>query len=188
MIPARWAVTAPADPAATRSLAAELHIPEALAAILVQRGLASPELAKAFLRPELERLSDPLIWADMKVAVEIVSRAVRDKRAILVHGDYDVDGQCAAALLTRVLREAGATVHAFVPHRLKDGYDFGAAGLAEAKRVNAGLIVTCDCGITAVDAVAAARAAGMEVIVTDHHLPGDALPPANAVLDPRRPD
>ncbi|HEV8398330.1 MAG TPA: single-stranded-DNA-specific exonuclease RecJ [Gemmatimonadales bacterium] len=188
MIPARWAVTAPADPAATRSLAAELHIPEALAAILVQRGLASPELAKAFLRPELERLSDPLLWADMKVAVEILARAVRDKRAILVHGDYDVDGQCAAALLTRVLREAGATVHAFVPHRLKDGYDFGPAGLAEAQRVNAGVIVTCDCGITAVDAVAAARAAGIEVIVTDHHLPGDALPPANAVLDPRRPD
>jgi len=188
MIPARWALTAPADPAATQSLAAELHIPEALAAILVQRGLASPALAKAFLRPELERLSDPLLWADMGVAVEILARAVRDHRPILVHGDYDVDGQCAAALLTRVLREAGATVHPFVPHRLKDGYDFGAAGLAEAQRINAGLIVTCDCGITAVEAVAAARQAGIDVIVTDHHLPGDTLPPANAVLDPRRPD
>ncbi len=188
MIPARWALTAPADPAATRALAAELHIPEALAAILVQRGLASPALAKAFLRPELESLSDPLRWADMGVAVEILARAVREHRAILVHGDYDVDGQCAAALLTRVLREAGATVHAFVPHRLKDGYDFGPAGLAEAQRVGAGVIVTCDCGITAVDSVAAARAAGIEVIVTDHHLPGDALPPASAVLDPRRPD
>src|SRR6266850_1022562 len=188
MIPARWALTAPADPAATRALAAELRIPEPLAALLVQRGLGSPALAKAFLRPELESLSDPLRWADMGVAVEILTRAVRDKRAILVHGDYDVDGQCAAALLTRVLREAGATVHPFVPHRLRDGYDFGPAGLAEAQRVGAGVIITCDCGITAVDAVAAARAAGMEVIVTDHHLPGDALPPANAVLDPRRPD
>jgi single-stranded-DNA-specific exonuclease len=186
--PARWALTAPADPAATRALAAELKIPEALAAILVQRGLASPALAKAFLRPDLEGLSDPLIWADMGVAVEILARAVRERRSILVHGDYDVDGQCAAALLTRVLRAAGATVHAFVPHRLRDGYDFGPAGLAEAQRVGAGVIVTCDCGITAVDAVAAARAAGMEVIVTDHHLPGDVLPPASAVLDPRRPD
>jgi single-stranded-DNA-specific exonuclease len=186
--PARWALTAPADPAATRALAAELRIPEALAAILVQRGLGSPDLAKAFLRPDLEELSDPLIWADMGVAVEILARAVRDRRPILVHGDYDVDGQCAAALLTRVLRASGATVHAFVPHRLRDGYDFGPAGLAEARRVGAGVIVTCDCGITAVDAVAAARAAGMEVIVTDHHLPGDALPPASAVLDPRRPD
>src|SRR5882762_11736072 len=188
MIPARWALTAPADPAATRALAAELHIPEALAAILVQRGLGAPALAKAFLRPELESLSDPLRWADMGVAVEILARAVHDSRAILVHGDYDVDGQCAAALLTRVLREAGATVHPFVPHRLKDGYDFGPAGLAEAQRVGAGVIVTCDCGITAVETVAAARAAGIEVIVTDHHLPGDELPPASAVLDPRRAD
>jgi single-stranded-DNA-specific exonuclease len=188
MIPARWALTAQADPDATRALAAELRIPEPLAAILVQRGLASPEHAKAFLRPDLERLSDPLIWADMRVAVDLLSRAVRDRRTILVHGDYDVDGQCGAALLTRVLREAGATVYAFVPHRLRDGYDFGPAGLAEAQRVGAGVIVTCDCGITAVEAVAAARAAGMEVIVTDHHLPGDVLPPASAVLDPRRPD
>jgi len=188
MIPARWALTAPADPAATRALAAELRIPEPLAAILVQRGLGSPALAKAFLRPDLESLSDPLRWADMRVAVEILSRAVRDARPILVHGDYDVDGQCAAALLTRVLRAAGATVHPFVPHRLRDGYDFGPAGLAEAQRVGAGVIVTCDCGITAVESVAAARAAGIEVIVTDHHLPGDALPPASAVLDPRRPD
>jgi single-stranded-DNA-specific exonuclease len=186
--PARWAVAAAADPAATRALAAELHIPEPLAALLVQRGFSSAAVAKAFLRPDLDRLSDPLIWADMRLAVDILARAVRERRAILVHGDYDVDGQCGAALLTRVLREAGATVHAFVPHRLRDGYDFGPAGLAAAQRVGAGVIVTCDCGITAVDAVAAARAAGMEVIVTDHHIPGDTLPPASAVLDPRRPD
>ncbi len=188
MIPPRWIVTANADPDATRRLAAELRIPEALAAILVQRGLGSPDSAKAFLRPDLERLSDPHRFADMSVAVELLARAVREKRPILVHGDYDVDGQCAAAMLTRVLRSAGGTVHPFVPHRVRDGYDFGAAGLAEAKRINADLIVTCDCGITAVEAVAAARAAGIDVIVTDHHLPGDELPSANAVLDPRRAD
>src|SRR6266702_3929216 len=139
MIPPRWIVTANADPDATRLLAAELRIPEALAAILVQ-------------------------------------------------GDYDVDGQCASAMLTRILRSAGGTVHPFVPHRIRDGYDFGPAGLGEAQRVGARLIITCDCGITAVAAVAAARAAGIDVIVTDHHLPGDELPPANAVLDPRRAD
>src|SRR5689334_22486852 len=188
MIPPRWVLTANADPDATRVLAAELKIPEALAAILVQRGLASPESAKAFLRPDLERLSDPHRWADMTIAVGLLVRAVREKRAILVHGDYDVDGQCASAMLTRILRSAGATVYPFVPHRIRDGYDFGPAGLAEAQRVGAGLIITCDCGITAVDAVAAARAAGIDVIVTDHHLPGDALPPASAVLDPRRAD
>ena len=186
--PARWILTANADPDATRALASELHIPDALAAILVQRGLASPDLAKAFLRPDLERLSDPHCFADMPVALELLAQVVRAKRPILVHGDYDVDGQCAAAMLTRILRSAGATVHPFVPHRIRDGYDFGAAGLAEAQRVGAKLIVTCDCGITAVEAVANARAAGIDVIVTDHHLPGEQLPPANAVLDPRRAD
>ena len=188
MIPSRWIVTAAADPSATRALAGELRIPEPLAAILVQRGLASAELAKAFLRPHLERLTDPHCWADMPAAVALLVRAVREKRTILVHGDYDVDGQCGAAMLTRILRSAGATVHAFVPHRIRDGYDFGPAGLAEAQRIGAALIVTCDCGITAIEAVTEARKAGIEVIVTDHHLPGGELPPANAVLDPRRPD
>src|SRR5438552_4313028 len=188
MIPPRWIVTANADPDATRRLAAELRIPEALAAILVQRGLGSPDSAKAFLRPDLERLSDPHRFADMSVALELLARAVRSGAPILIHGAYDVDGQCAAALLTRVLSSVGGRAHAFVPHRIRDGYDFGPAGLAEARRVEAGLIVTCDCGITAVAAVAAARAAGIDVIVTDHHLPGDELPPANAVLDPRRSD
>jgi len=188
MIVPRWIVTASADPDATRMLASELRIPEALAAILVQRGLASPESAKAFLRPDLERLTDPHDWADMEVAVELVARAVREQQPILVHGDYDVDGQCASAMLTRILRSAGGTVFPFVPHRIRDGYDFGPAGLAEAQRVGAKLIITCDCGITAVEAVRAARAAGIAVIVTDHHLPGDELPPANAVIDPRRPD
>ena len=188
MIPPRWIVTANADPLATRALASELRIPEALAAILVQRGLAEPAHAKAFLRPDLDGLTDPHRFAGMPAALDLVVRSVRDRRTILVHGDYDVDGQCGAAMLTRILRSAGATVEAFVPHRIRDGYDFGPAGLAAAQRVGAGLIITCDCGITAVSAVAAARAAGIDVIVTDHHLPGDELPPANAVLDPRRPD
>ena len=188
MIPARWAVAAPPDPGLTAALVSDLHIPEPLAAILVQRGLAAPDLAKAFLRPDLERLSDPFAWADMPRAVELIATARRSGTPILVHGDYDVDGQCAAALLTRVLSSVGARAHAFVPHRLRDGYDFGPAGLAEAQRLGAGLVITCDCGITAVEAVRQARAAGIEVIVTDHHLPGDELPPASAVLDPRRVD
>ena len=188
MIPARWAVAAPADPRVAAALAADLHIPEPLAAILVQRGFTAPERAKAFLRPDLERLSDPLAWADMARAVDLIAGAVRAGAPVLVHGDYDVDGQCAAAMLTRVLRSVGGTVHAFVPHRIRDGYDFGEAGLREAQRVRAGLIITCDCGITALDAVRAARDAGIEVIVTDHHVPGDVLPPASAVLDPFRSD
>src|SRR5437870_1843896 len=188
MIPARWAVAAPPDPELTAVLVSDLHIPEPLAAILVQRGLAAPDLAKAFLRPDLERLSDPFAWADMARAVELIVAAVRAGTPILVHGDYDVDGQCAAALLTRVLSSVGASAHAFVPHRLRDGYDFGPAGIAEARRLGARLVITCDCGITAVEAVREARAAGIDVIITDRHLPGDELPPASAVLDPRRAD
>src|SRR5947209_9698468 len=101
MIPARWSVAAPPDPRLTTTLAADLHIPEPLAAILVQRGLAAPDLAKAFLRPELERLSDPLAWADMARAVDLIVAAVRARVPILVHGDYDVDGQCGAAQIGR---------------------------------------------------------------------------------------
>ena len=188
MIPARWSVAAAPDPSLTASLAADLHIPEPLAALLVQRGLGAPAQAKQFLRPELQRLSDPGGWADMQRAAALIAATVRAGTPILVHGDYDVDGQCGAAMLTRVLTSVGGKAHAFVPHRLRDGYDFGPAGLAEARRLGAGLIITCDCGITAVEAVREARSAGIEVIVTDHHLPGDELPPASAVLDPRRAD
>jgi single-stranded-DNA-specific exonuclease len=188
MIPPRWSVAHPPDADRVGLLARALSIPPALAALLVLRGYGSETEARAFLRPALAGLSDPLAWADMDRAVAAVTQAVRRGDPILVHGDYDVDGQCAAALLCRVLREAGARADAFVPHRLRDGYDFGPAGLERARQLGARLIITCDCGITAVEPVRAARAAGIEVIVSDHHLPGDALPPATAVLDPRRPD
>jgi single-stranded-DNA-specific exonuclease len=188
MIVPRWSVARPPDPGLVGELSTALSIPEALASLLVLRGYGSAGDARAFLRPNLTGLSDPMTWADMPEAVAAVQGAVRRGEPILIHGDYDVDGQCAAALLTRVLREAGALAHAFVPHRVRDGYDFGPAGLARARELGARLIITCDCGITAVEAVRAARAEGIEVIVSDHHLPGDALPQATAVLDPRRPD
>jgi len=188
MIPPRWTISRTPDPGRVRALTTALSIPAPLAALLVQRGYDSAGEARAFLRPTLDDLAGPLGWAGMREAVGLVAEAVRRGHPILIHGDYDVDGQCAAALLTRLLRAAGAAVHAFVPHRVRDGYDFGPAGLARAQELGARLIITCDCGITAVDAVAAARSAGIDVIVTDHHLPGDALPPASAVLDPRRPD
>jgi single-stranded-DNA-specific exonuclease len=124
----------------------------------------------------------------MAAAVDVIASAVRAGQRILVHGDYDVDGQCATAVLTRALRVAGGDVHPFLPHRMTDGYDFGPAGLAEAERIRAALIVTCDCGITAVEAVARAKAAGFRVVITDHHLPGPELPPADAVVDPQRRD
>ncbi|MFI5236200.1 MAG: single-stranded-DNA-specific exonuclease RecJ [Gemmatimonadales bacterium] len=186
--PLRWVVAPSADPAAAHALAAALTLPLPLAELLVQRGFTDPAATRRFLRPALEELSDPLALAGMAEAVAAVVRAVERKGTILVHGDYDVDGQCATALLTRVLRAAGATVVPFIPHRLKDGYDFSNAGVAAAREANAGLILTCDCGITAIEAVAEAMAEGREVVVTDHHLPGPALPAATAVVDPQRPD
>jgi single-stranded-DNA-specific exonuclease len=170
-----------------RRLAAELQLPEPLAGILVQRGYGAPEAARRFLRPSLAELSDPLALRGMADAVATIQAAVRAGVPILVHGDYDVDGQCSATLLARVLRCAGANVTAFVPHRLRDGYDFGPAGLTQAKAMGAGLVLTSDCGITAVDTVRAAREAGIAVVVTDHHLPGAELPPANAIVDPQQP-
>ena len=171
-----------------QTLADALGLPLPLATLLVQRGFCEPGRVRAFLRPRLATLSNPLGLAGMAEAVAVIASAVRSGQRILVHGDYDVDGQCAAAVLTRALRIAGADVHPFLPHRMTDGYDFGAAGLAEALRIGAALIVTCDCGITAVEAVARARAAGLRVVVTDHHLPGPDLPPADAVIDPQRAD
>jgi single-stranded-DNA-specific exonuclease len=186
--PLRWSVAPAADPAAVASLSAALKIPLPLAALLVQRGAGDEVHARAFLRPEIESLADPMTLAGMTEAVQVVSDVVRAKGRILVHGDYDVDGQCATALLTRVLRAAGADVVPFVPHRIRDGYDFSLAGVAKAKEVGAALVITCDCGITAVESVAAAKALGMKVVVTDHHLPPAILPAADAVVDPQRPD
>lgn len=186
-LPLRWVVTPPPDPATAQRLAAELQLPLPLAGILVQRGYADLDAARRFLRPSLADLANPLSLRGMAEAVATLVGAVRAGRGILVHGDYDVDGQCAAALLTRALRAAGARVTPFVPHRLRDGYDFGPAGLAQARAIGAEVILTCDCGITAVDAVRDAREAGIAVVVTDHHLPGAELPPANAIVDPQQP-
>jgi single-stranded-DNA-specific exonuclease len=184
----RWVVAPRPDLSAVQALAASLKVPPALAALLIQRGHDSEESARRYLRPALTDLCDPHALAGMAEAVHTIVNAVRAGRRIMVHGDYDVDGQCASALLTRALRCAGADVQPFLPHRLRDGYDFGPAGLEAAKAAGAALIITCDCGITAYDTVTAARAAGIDVVITDHHLPGTELPTAQAVVDPQRPD
>ena len=184
----RWILAPPPERSAVLALAERLSLPLALAALLVQRGHTEAEAARAYLRPALGNLSDPATLAGLPEALETITAAVAAGRTILVHGDYDVDGQCATALLTRALRAAGVRVVPFVPHRLRDGYDFGPAGLLAAQAAGASLVITADCGITAVDTVRAARAAGIGVVVTDHHLPGDELPPALAVIDPQRPD
>ena len=185
-VQSRWDIAPSPDPARVSELAGALNIPETLAALLIQRGFDSMDAAKRFLRPQLEFLTDPYLLKDMDQAVATIAGAVRSGGRILVHGDYDVDGQCATALLTRVLREAGGDVVPFVPHRVRDGYDFGPAGLAKAREVDAALIVTCDCGVTAHEAVEQARREGRAVVVTDHHLVSR-IPEANAVVNPQQP-
>lgn len=183
-----WIPPEAPDPVRVAALAAELDLDPTLCALLVRRGFGAGEDARHFLRPLLEHLHPPALLPDAGPAADRILRAVRAGERILVHGDYDVDGICATALLTRFLTGTGARVTGFVPHRLRDGYDFGEAGLAAAQTAGATLIVTADCGILAGPWVARAAAEGIDVVVTDHHLPGPELPPAVAVVDPARPD
>lgn len=184
----RWASPRPLDGQAISTLTSALELPESLCAILVARGVAEVEEAKRFLRPRLDHLADPATLADGPEAGRRIAAAVRDGETIVVHGDYDVDGICATALLTRFLRARGATVVPFVPHRLRDGYDLSAAGLQAAREAGAGLLVTVDCGTVAHDAVGEAAKQGLDVVVTDHHTVGGALPDAVAVVNPQRAD
>ena len=185
----RWVVRREESGAdAAAAIAAALNLPLAMARLLHLRGHTTEEAAKHFLKPRLDVLHDPMLLTDADVAVERIARAIRDGERIMVHGDYDVDGMCAASLYTRVLRSLGARVDAFVPHRMTDGYDLGYAGVRKAVELGSAIILTGDCGIVAHDAIREAAAAGIDVIVTDHHTPGAELPPACAVLNPNRAD
>ncbi|MEJ2503401.1 MAG: single-stranded-DNA-specific exonuclease RecJ [Gemmatimonadota bacterium] len=184
----RWlAAPAPADEV-VRRLASELSLPEPLCRLLASRGHGDSAAARDFLRPSLDRLHDPSLLVGLDGAVDRIRRAIRQGETILVHGDYDVDGMCAAALYTRSLRRLGARVVPFVPHRMRDGYDLGPNGVRRAAAAGATLIVTADCGTVAHDAVTAAAQVGIDVVVTDHHTPGDTLPAAVAVVNPKRRD
>ena len=183
-----WSDPGAPDAASVRELTSALRLPQAVCSLLAIRGLAGVEDAKRFLRPRLDHLHDPALLADGPRAAERIAAAVRSGEIICVHGDYDVDGICATALYTRWLRALGGTVVPFVPHRLRDGYDFSRGGLAAAREAGAALIVTADCGTVAHETVLAAAAEGIDVVVTDHHTCGDELPRACAVVNPRRPD
>lgn len=183
-----WSVASTPPPDVVDRLSRELAIPAGACALLAARGLREPDEAKRFLRPRLSELHDPLRLEGMAAAVRRVREALSAGETILVHGDYDVDGIAGAALLTRRLRTLGGRVVPFVPHRIRDGYDFGPAGVDAAREAGAALAITVDSGILAHAAVAAAADAGIDVVVTDHHTPGSTLPPATAVVNPRRPD
>lgn len=184
----RWEEAPPPDPAVVDGLVRDLRLPRAICAVLAVRGFGDPGAARDHLRPRVDHLHSPATLAGAGVAADRILRALDSGETILVHGDYDVDGVAAAALLTGWLGQLGGKVVPFVPHRLRDGYDLGEGGLRRAREVGATLIVTVDSGIVAHAAVARAAADGIDVIVTDHHTPGPTLPPALSVVNPNRSD
>lgn len=156
-------------------LSEELGLSEITASVLVRRGYGDPETARAFLAGALPG-HDPFALGDMRAACELIRAAIADGRRICVHGDYDVDGICATALAVLTLRELGADADWHLPSRFDEGYGVSGTTIARLADEGCGLVLTVDCGITAVQEVAEARALGLDVVVTDHHRPGDALP------------
>src|SRR5215210_2804572 len=174
MVEGRWTIT-DCDAETARALARELELSETTARILVRRGLADPTSARAFLEGRSPG-HDPFLLGDMAEACEALRAAVARGKRICVHGDYDVDGICATALAVLILRELGADVDWHLPSRFEEGYGVARETLARLADEGCGLILTVDCGITAVEEIAEARAQGLEVVVTDHHRPGETLP------------
>ena len=184
----QWTLIPAADPQKASQLAAELGIDRVLADLLVQRGVETFEQARGFFRPRLEDLHDPFLMKDMDKAVERVHKAITEKEKILVYGDYDVDGTTAVAQVYSFLKQFTPKVDFYIPDRYDEGYGLSYKALDWASDNGIGLVITLDCGIKAVDKVEYARSKGLEVIICDHHLPGEALPAAVAVLDPKRED
>src|SRR3954471_21458886 len=176
----RWD-TLNCDDAAADSLAAALKISPVVAKLLCQRGFADPELANRFLNPSLDHLHDPMLLADMSVAVDRIMAAIARKEKIAIHGDYDVDGVTSTVILRRALELLGADVMHFIPERLKDGYGLQPAAVERLHAEGVVLIISVDCGIRGADAARRARELGLDLIVTDHHEPDVELPPALAV-------
>jgi single-stranded-DNA-specific exonuclease len=180
----------PADADGVGRMAAALAVPPVVARLLWQRGLVDLEAAHQFLNPSLAQLHDPFLLTGMREAVDRLLGAVSRRERIAIHGDYDVDGVTATVLLRRALELGGADIHHFVPDRFADGYGLQPATVERLHAAGARLIVSVDCGIRAREAAVRARELGIDLIVTDHHEPdaGETLPPAVAVLNPKRPD
>jgi single-stranded-DNA-specific exonuclease len=170
------------------ALAAALRITTPAAKVLVSRGLADPAAALRFLEPSLDDLLDPFLMRDMREAVTRLRAAIGGAQKILIYGDYDVDGTTSVVLLTKAIELAGGKADYHVPHRLKDGYGMRPEVVERAAAEGVKLIVSVDTGIRAAEVVRHANELGVDVIVTDHHLPETELPPAVAVLNPNRPD
>ncbi len=184
--PVRWKLPQSDEQRAAR-LAAELRIQPPAARVLVRRGYSDPKQARRFLQPSLQDLHDPFRLTGMREAVARLKQAVERSEVILLYGDYDADGTTAVVLLKKAIELAGGQVRYHVPHRFREGYGMRAEVIEQAAREGVRLILSADTGIRSMDAVQRARLLGLDVIITDHHLPDAQLPPATAILNPNQP-
>ncbi|MGV9012407.1 MAG: single-stranded-DNA-specific exonuclease RecJ [Flavobacteriales bacterium] len=183
----RWRLKPAPDAQAVEALTHARSAP-ALATLLAQRGITSPEEAKAFYHPALQQLHDPFLMKDMDRAVERIEEALREKQPIMVYGDYDVDGTTSVALVYSVLSRCTGTISHYIPDRYAEGYGISTLGIDRAAALGVKLIIALDCGIKSIDKVEYATSLGIDFIICDHHLPGEQIPAAVAVLDPKRAD
>ncbi len=183
-----WNVIETSDQVVLKSLAESLNVSSVVARILMNRGIDTFDKAKKFFRPAWNDLYDPFLMKDMEKAVTRLISAIKNQEKILIYGDYDVDGITSVSLLYLFLQSIDADVDFYIPDRLKEGYGLTIQGIQQAVDMGVKLLISVDCGITAFDEVAFANEAGLEVIVSDHHEPGERLPDAVAVIDPKRAD
>ena len=188
MMEKRWNIKEVEDVFAVETLAGSLNIFEVLARLLVERGIKSYNDAKKFFRPSLDSLYDPFLMDGMETATDRLIQALTENQLITVYGDYDVDGTCATAILYLFLKELDANVEFYIPKRLSEGYGISRQGIDQVKSNGTSLLISVDCGITAIEETEYANQLGMDVIICDHHQPKDELPKALAVLDPLKPN
>ncbi|RZJ66883.1 MAG: single-stranded-DNA-specific exonuclease RecJ [Flavobacterium sp.] len=184
----RWTFPSPVNPQTTRQLAESLNVEPLVAQLLVQRGIETFDEARQFFRPELSDLHDPFLMKDMDKAVARIESAIDNGENILVFGDYDVDGTTAVSLVSSYLRSHYPNIATYIPDRYKEGYGVSYLGIDYADDNGCSLIIALDCGIKSIEHVAYAKEKNIDFIICDHHRPGDILPDAVAILDPKRAD
>lgn len=186
----KWTYEEPTadETAAASALAREVNIHPALGRLLLKRGITTATEARRFFRPQLSDLHDPFLMNDMQVAVDRLNQALGRKEHIMVYGDYDVDGCTAVALVYKFLSQFYSNIDFYIPDRYEEGYGISRKGIDFAAEMGVKLIIVLDCGIKAVEEVAYAREKGIDFIICDHHVPDDELPPAVAILNPKRHD
>ncbi|SEK84551.1 exonuclease RecJ [Aquimarina amphilecti] len=187
-MPMRWTLRPKPNNTAITNLSKALNVDEIIASLLVQRGVDTFDQAKQFFRPSLKDLHDPFLMKDMDIAVSRVEKAISDEENIMVYGDYDVDGTTSVALMSSYLETITPQVATYIPDRYAEGYGVSYKGIDYASDNDISLIIALDCGIKAIEKVAYAKSKGIDFIICDHHRPGDTIPDAAAVLDPKRED